>query len=77
MNETKNERFRRVVAPRVGKALKALEQIERCANRLTYEYTDEEVEKLKGALIERLRAIDKAYAPSEAQEPKQRPTFEF
>lgn len=64
-DETKSERFQRVAAPRATKAIRALKHLERCANRVTYEFSEDEVAKLLGALDERLQALHKAFAPQE------------
>ncbi|GAH43348.1 unnamed protein product [marine sediment metagenome] len=49
-NETKSERFIRVVAPRVSKAVKAIDVIGFCAGS-TYEYTPDQSVQIGNALI--------------------------
>lgn len=49
-NETKEQRFVRVASLRVNKALSAIANIGGVANRANYEYTDEQVQKIFGAL---------------------------
>lgn len=49
----KAEAFRRVAGRRTNNVLKGIEQLQRTANRNTYEYSDDQVEKI-------LTAVDKA-----------------
>lgn len=58
--ETKAEKFKRLATYRTQKALKALSSLENLSNRASYEYTEEDVEKIFGALtakIEKTRAL--------------------
>jgi len=48
-NETKAQRFKRVVAPRVTKAVKAISVLGYCAGS-TYEYTPEQIKQIDGVL---------------------------
>lgn len=48
-NESKNERFKRLVVDRVNKAVKAIDRVGNCAGS-AYEYTPEEVEAVITAL---------------------------
>jgi len=48
-DESKSDRFSRVVKPRVAKALKAIQQIGLCAGS-TYESTDSQRNQILGAL---------------------------
>lgn len=45
-NESKHEKFRRIATSRTQKILDALRILGNCANKQTYEYTIEEVEKI-------------------------------
>lgn len=47
--ETKSERFVRVVTPRVNKAVKAIKQIGFCS-AASYEYTSKQIEQIMKAL---------------------------
>ena len=46
----KAEAFRRVAGRRTNNALKALTALQNCSNRNTYEYTDEQVDKILNAV---------------------------
>lgn len=49
-NETKSERFKRVANPRLIKAIKAIQLVGNCSDTGSYEYTDEQIDKLESAL---------------------------
>jgi len=49
--ETKADTFKRLCGKRVANALEKIDLIGNCANRNQYEYTPEQVEKIKQALI--------------------------
>lgn len=51
IDETKSARFKRVVTPRVNKALKAIKVVGYCSGS-TYEYTPDQVEAIIVALNE-------------------------
>jgi len=53
-DESKADRFKRVVAPRVSKAVKAIRQIGFCAGA-SYEYTPEQLKQIQ-------EALDKSFA---------------
>ncbi len=66
--ESKAERFKRVVSPRVGKAIKAIAVIGYCAGS-TYEYTPKQVDAIILALNKAtLTLIDKFAAKSDKQD---------
>lgn len=56
-NEAKKERFQRVATRRVNKALEALRLIGNVGNRSLYSYTDAEIEKMFGALENKILEI--------------------
>jgi hypothetical protein len=70
----KKERFKNVAGRRVQKVLDDLESLSKCANKSTYEYTDEEVRKMMRAIREKVKFLDVAFT-SGAKSGKQ--TFEF
>lgn len=55
--ETKIERFRRVAARRTERVLNAIRVLGNCSNKSTYNYTDEEVNKVFSAIDEHLRIV--------------------
>ncbi len=70
----KRDRFKNVAGRRVQKVLDDLESLSKCANKSTYEFTDEEVKKMMRAIREKVKFLDVAFN-SGAKSSKQ--TFEF
>lgn len=68
-NETKADRFVRVVTPRVKKAMKAISVIGYCAGA-SYEYTPTQVNQIIAALTAALNRVDKRFADKKADEPE-------
>jgi len=64
-DESKAERFIRVVEPRIGKAVKAIEVIGLCGGS-TYEHTAKQVTEIRGTLE---RAIKRALDSLESNAP--------
>lgn len=50
-NESKADKFRRLAGARMGKALTMISNIGNCSNRSQYDYTPEQVAKMKADLI--------------------------
>ena len=44
--ETRNERFKRIAAKRTNDILEKIENTGNCSNKSSYEYTEEEVNKI-------------------------------
>lgn len=59
-DETKADRFVRVVTPRIGKAVKAIRTIGYCASN-TYEYTPVQVRQMTDVLIKAVRDVQLKY----------------
>ena len=70
----KKDRFKNVAGRRIQKVLDDLESLSKCANKSTYEYTEEEVRKMMRAIKEKVKFLDVAFN-SGAKSGKQ--TFEF
>lgn len=71
-DESKKDRFVRVVKPRINKAVKYVNMIGFCASS-TYEYTPEQVEQMKTTL---LLAVSSTIAKYTAK-PKDEASFDF
>ena len=67
LEESKKERFIRVVTPRVGKAVKAIRQIAYCAGN-SYEHTDKQLAQIIDILDTARDALKDAYSPQAASE---------
>lgn len=70
----KRERFKNVAGRRVQKVLDDLESLSKCANKSTYEYTDDEVSKMLKAIREKVKLLDASFS---ANSKSGRQTFEF
>ncbi|HEY4509564.1 MAG TPA: hypothetical protein VJC15_01080 [Candidatus Paceibacterota bacterium] len=55
--ETRKERFRRVVSRRTENILEDLRILGNCSNKSMYDYIDEDVAKVFGTIEEQLRAV--------------------
>lgn len=60
-NESKKARFKRIVEPRVGKALKAIGLIGNCTGG-EYEYTQKDVANITTALIDAVSKMGDKFA---------------
>lgn len=54
---SKSKRFRRLATYRTNEVLNKLRILGNCADRRTYEYTDEEVEKIFKAIDEQVKVV--------------------
>ena len=70
----KRDRFKNVAGRRIQKVLDDLESLSKCANKSTYEYTEDEVRKMMRAIKEKVKFLDVAFN-SGTKSGKQ--TFEF
>ncbi len=70
----KRERFINVAGRRVQKVLDDIESLAKCANKSTYEYTDEEVKKMLKAINEKVIMLKAAFS---ANSKTGKQTFEF
>lgn len=64
---TKADRFRRNASRRATKALQQIDLLMHTADKRTYEYTDEQVDKLIGALRDRVDKLEATFR----KQPKQ------
>jgi light-regulated signal transduction histidine kinase (bacteriophytochrome) len=70
----KRDRFITVAGRRVQKVLDDLESLSKCANKSTYEYSDEEVKKMMKAINEKVALLKAAFS---ANSKSGKQTFEF
>lgn len=73
-NNAKKERFKTVASRRVQKVLDDLESLSKCANRSTYEYSDEDVRKMMKAITDKVQLLKLSF---EATNKSSKKTFEF
>jgi len=70
----KRDRFKTVASRRVQRVLDSMDNLAKCANRSTYEYTEEEVRKMMKAVNDKV-ALLKASFTAGSKPGKE--TFEF
>ena len=70
--ESKADRFKRVITPRVVKAIKAINVIGYCSGP-AYESTDEQVEQICKVLVDAINAMDSKFKAK----PKSDVAFDF
>jgi hypothetical protein len=70
----KKERFKNVASRRVQKVLDDLDSLSKCANKSTYEYTEDDVRKMMNAINNQV-ALLKASFSANSKSGKQ--SFEF
>ncbi|MGN6477071.1 MAG: hypothetical protein ACTHKV_07590 [Flavipsychrobacter sp.] len=74
INSVKKERFKSVASRRVQKVLDDMESLAKCANKNTYEYSDDDVKKMMRAITDKLSLLRAAF---EANSKSGKQTFEF
>jgi hypothetical protein len=72
--KTKKERFNEVAGRRVQKVLNDLDNLSKCANRNSYEYTDGEARKMIKAISDKVNMLKISFSTKSKTEKK---TFEF
>lgn len=70
----KRDRFKNVAGRRVQKVLDDLDSLSKCANKSTYEYSDDEVRKMLKAINEKVTLLKAAF---NAGSKSGKQTFEF
>lgn len=55
LNETKEDKFKRIASARTQKVLDSLRLLGKCANKSVYSYSDQEIRKIFNAIEEELR----------------------
>lgn len=57
INETKNERFKRLAEYRTNEVLNKLKVLGNCANRQAYDYSEEEIRKIFDTIEKMTREV--------------------
>lgn len=66
-NETKRERFVRIAEARTNRIIDNLRLLGNCSSRSNYEYTDEDIKKIFGAIEREVKATKNRYLGVEAK----------
>ncbi len=72
--KSRKDRFKDVAGRRVQKVLDDLDSLSKCANKSTYEYSDEEIRKMMKAINEKVALLKGAFT---ANNKSGKQTFEF
>lgn len=75
MENKKAERFKRVAAMRVQRVLDSLDNLAKCSSRNNYEYSQEDVGKMFGAIKTSLRAVEHRFDINSPTSKKERFSF--
>ena len=67
-SESKDAKFRRLANARVNKTLAEIDKIGNLANKSTYSYTDEQIEKIFSTLAERVESTKAKFKKEEKTE---------
>ena len=67
-SESKDAKFRRLANARVNKTLAEIDKIGNLANKSTYSYTDEQIEKIFSVLAERVESTKAKFKKEEKTE---------
>ena len=66
--ETKRDRFVRLAEARTNKILEMMRLLGNCSSKTNYEYTDEDIKKIFGALEKELKNTKNKFLGIEAKE---------
>ena len=69
-NETKRERFVRIAEARTNKILEMMRLLGNCSSKSNYEYTEEDVKEIFGALEKELKNTKSLFLGDEIKEEK-------
>ena len=65
--ETKRERFVRLAEARTNKIINMLQLLGNCSSRINYEYTDEDIKKIFGAIEKEVKATKSKFTDGEVK----------
>lgn len=68
MNNTKNERFKRIASARTNKILEQIRLLGNCANKNNYSYSLEEVRKIFAAIESELKVTKSKFNDNHGKE---------
>jgi len=67
MNETPEERFKRLVSRRTNEVLKRLRILGNCSNKQVYSYTKEDIDKIFSAIEAKMKQTKARFSFSEEE----------
>jgi bifunctional pyridoxal-dependent enzyme with beta-cystathionase and maltose regulon repressor activities len=67
-NESKNEKFKRIASARTQRILDDIRLLGNCSNRTTYEYTENDIDKIFSTIEKNLKIVKSLFnKPKELQ----------
>ena len=60
--ETKNQKFRRIASSRTKRVLDDLRLLGNCANKLSYEYSEDDIEKIFSAIDKQMKTTKQKFS---------------
>jgi Fe-S cluster biogenesis protein NfuA len=66
-NETKEEKFKRIASARTGRILNDLRLLGNCANTSSYQYTNNDVEKIFTAIEKEYKRVKTLFTKSKTE----------
>jgi len=73
-DSVKRDRFLTVASRRVQNVLDHMDNLSKCSNKSTYEYDEEDVRKMMGAINNQIKMLNNAFS---ANKKAGKQTFEF
>lgn len=70
MEETKREKFVRIAESRTNKIINMIDLLGNCSNRSTYEYSEEDINKIFGRLEKELKNAKQRFTSTEVSSKK-------
>ena len=70
INETKRDKFIRIAEARTNKAAEMIRLLGNCANKSTYDYTDDDIKKVFSYLEKEIKNARSKYSGIESDEGK-------
>ena len=67
-NETKGEKFLRLAPPRVNKIINGINSLKKLSSKSSYDYSEEQVEKMISAIRAALDDCEQSFKPKEKKE---------
>ena len=69
-NETRRERFIRIVERRVNNILDGIDNLGKCSNQKNYEYDEEDVKKIFNEIEKKIKEVKSMYQDSHKEKQK-------
>lgn len=75
--KTKRERFTEVAGSRVQMVIDRIDNLSKCANRKNYEFTQNDIDKMFKAILDKLKITKMKFEAELGSNHKEKKTFKF